>query len=161
MQLWPSRGTSVILTPDTLISRQIWVTWLLVLQHATISKHPRQARSRRTNCPESRREEGKGCAVCSTHLFISWYLHSTDRPCPRSVPSPAVKNVTSHPWHRRQDTRQWLWGVWPGEIGLSDVPAARGPQRTRHTAAFTVQPLAIRRNRQLEFKLDVLCDHED
>lgn len=72
-----------------------------------------------------------------------------------------MKNVTSHAWDRRQDTRQWLGGVWPREIGLSGVPAARRRQRTQHTAAFTVQPLAIRRNRQLEFKLDLLCDRED
>lgn len=146
MQLWPSRGISVILTPDTWISRQIWVTRLPIRRHSTISEHPRWARSRKTGCLQSRREEERdcsGCTVCSTRSFISCYMQRTDRPCCEEC----------HSWDRSRDsTRQCLWKCDTTGNCLWDVPAARD---TQHTAAFTAQPLAIRTNRQLEFKLGV------
>lgn len=165
-ELGPPRGTSVILTLDTRISRRIWVTWLSVPtpRHSTTSEHWRWARSRKTGWLQSRREEGEGMQWLDSlqhtlvHLLV---LQSTDWPCccPCSVPSPAVRNVTSHSWDRRRDSPRQR----PGQCGsrgnrLWEVPAARG---TRRTAPFTAQPLAARRNRQLEFKLDVLCVHED
>lgn len=76
------------------------------------------------------------------------------KPCCEECHQPPLGHETGHPAAAGGS------GV-PRGIGLSDVPAARGPQDTQRMAAFTVQALAIRRNTQFEFKLDVLCVHQD
>lgn len=165
MQLWPSRGTSVILTPNTCISRQIRVTRLLVPRHSTISENPRWARNR-TGCLQSRREEGKGAQWLHSlqhtlvHLLVPAEYGQAlllpvqcPKPCCEECHQPPLVQETGHPAVAGGS-------VVPRGIGLWAVPAARGPQRT-HQGAFTVQAPAIRRNMQLEFKLDALCVHED
>lgn len=169
--MWPSRSTSVILTPDTRISRQIWLlgySYLSIQPSASFQDGP-EAGGQAVCRAEGLREWGAAAAQFAAQLvrllvpaeLRQALLLSVQRPKPdcKECHQPPLGQETGHP--TRVSGCGECGPTGNRGIGPTDVPAARGPQGAQRTAAFTEQSPAIWRSRQLEFKLDVLCVHED
>lgn len=108
---------------------------------------------------EGRRE---GSAEFAAHARSSPGVCRADRPCccRCSVPSHAVSNVPASPGTEGTPGSGWDRAV-PGESVSQMFRLPGAPRALRTRPPLLHKASAIRRNRQLEFKLDVLCAHED